>query len=142
MAAKKKAKKVKKVKQAKKPKKPVVDPFYPLHPVYSGEYQKPKGPPKRGRWIDTGSMSQSRYFQKSVLLKDGRILVAGGQGPEHMLETVEVWDSATGQWSPTGSMMQYRVAHTLVLLPSGKVLAAGCFLDKSAEIWTDSADKW
>ena len=81
MAAKKKAKKVKKVKQAKKPKKPVVDPFYPLHPVYSGEYQKPKGPPKRGRWIDTGSMSQSRYFQKSVLLKDGRILVAGGKVP-------------------------------------------------------------
>jgi N-acetylneuraminic acid mutarotase len=146
MMAKKKTKKkpTKKTKKkvAKRAKKPVVDPFYPLHPAFSGEYQKPKDPPKRGRWMDTGSMFQSRYFQKSVLLKDGKVMVAGGQGPEHMLETVEVWDADTGQWSPTGNMAQYRVAHTLVLLASGKVLAAGGFLDKSAEIWAASDGKW
>jgi N-acetylneuraminic acid mutarotase len=87
-------------------------------------------------------MAQARYFQKSVLLKDGRIMVAGGQGPEHMLETVEIWDTESGQWSPTGNMAQYRVAHSLVLLGSGKVLAAGGFLDKSAEVWGVSDNKW
>lgn len=137
MAAKKKAKKT-----AVRVKKCKVDPFFPLHPGFSGEYRKPADAPKRGRWVDTGSMSQSRYFQKAVLLKDGRVLVAGGQGPEHMLETVEIWDSSTGQWSPTVSMRQYRVAHTLALLPTGKVLAAGGFLDQSAEIWTAGDGKW
>lgn len=142
MARKKTAKKKTTRKKSKGARKPIVDPFYPLHPAFTGEYRKPKDAPRRGRWTDTGSMAQSRYFQKSVLLKDGRVLVAGGQGPEHMLETVEVWDAQTGQWSPTGSMAQYRVAHTLMLLSSGKVLAAGGFLDRSTEIWAASDGKW
>ena len=141
-AKKKKASRKKTTKKKTTRKKLLVNPFYPLHPVLTVEYQKPKDPPRRGRWIDTGSMASARYFQKSVLLKDGRVMVAGGQGPEHMLETVEVWDAESGQWSPTGNMVHYRVAHTLVLLASGKVLAAGGFLDKSAEVWGASDNKW
>jgi hypothetical protein len=67
------------------------------------------------------------------VLRDGRVLVSGGDTPiacAHSCGTVsaasaEVYDPATGVWSPTGSMSVARATHLSVTLADGRVLVAG-----------------
>ena len=83
---------------------------------------------KMGTWSLTGSMSTARSLNTATLLPSGRVLVAGGPGPEMFdppLATAEVYDPSTGIWAPTGKMRTARFSHTATLLTSGKVLVAG-----------------
>jgi len=66
----------------------------------------------------TGSMGTARVGAAATLLKDGRVLVAGG-----WLATAELFDPATGTFAPTGSMQMART--TATLLNDGKVLVTG-----------------
>lgn len=85
-----------------------------------------------GRWDATGSMNEVRgswYIgaqPAAVVLRDGRVLVAGGRGEElQPLASAELYDPDTGVWTPTGSMNVGREAQTMSLLPDGRVLASG-----------------
>jgi N-acetylneuraminic acid mutarotase len=78
--------------------------------------------PVRGKWSFTGSMTVARVGQSAVLLQDGEVLVAGGDG--NTPSTAELYNPATGTWTATGSMTTARSTN-LVLLPNGEVLAAG-----------------
>lgn len=78
--------------------------------------------PVRGKWSFTGSMTVARSGQSAVLLQNGEVLVAGGNG--NTPSTAELDSPATGAWTATGSMTTARSTN-LVLLPSGEVLAAG-----------------
>ncbi len=81
--------------------------------------------PVKGTWSTTSSMNVPRSGHTATLLKDGRVLVAGGSGGSYSISSAELYDPVKGTWSTTGSMNYERDAHTATLLNNGKVLVAG-----------------
>ncbi len=82
--------------------------------------------PGSGTFSATGSMSTPREGHTATMLRDGRVLVAGGS-PNGIQTTgsAEIYDPAGGRFSNTGHLNQPRVAHVAALLGTGKVLIAG-----------------
>jgi hypothetical protein len=88
----------------------------------------------------------------TVLLPNGKVLVAGGQWPGTLYsKTAEIYDPATGTWTPTGDMTIGRGnGPAATLLPDGRVLVAGGStgggaVTATAEIYdptTVDADRW
>jgi N-acetylneuraminic acid mutarotase len=79
-----------------------------------------------GSWAAAESMHKVRLDQAAVLLKDGRVLVAGGvDASGTALNSAEVYDPTTGHWTLIGSMTNARAGFTLTVLPDGQVVAAG-----------------
>jgi hypothetical protein len=85
--------------------------------------------PRTNSWRAAASMPEPRYVHESVLLHDGRVLLAGGwyamsnADPSH--ETAVIYDPATDKWSATGSMTTARAEFGLAMLLDGRVLVAG-----------------
>jgi len=78
----------------------------------------------------TGSMATGRANHSATLLKDGRVLVAGGLvafAPlgSTLTASAEQYDPATGSFSKTGGMGNPRYWHTATLLTNGQVLITG-----------------
>ncbi len=103
---------------------------------------------RSGTWSPTGSMSAARTEHTATLLKNGNVLVAGGQGTNGFpLASAELYDPSTGTWSPTGSMSNTRQLHTVTLLKDGNVLVAGGIGNgfnylSSAELYDPSTGTW
>jgi hypothetical protein len=87
----------------------------------------------------------------ATLLKDGRVLIAGGAdfgidiGKFSLLDSAELYDPATGKWRPTASfnrILGYPVSATL--LTNGKVLAVGPSNPQgySAELYDPVTETW
>jgi hypothetical protein len=113
-------------------------------------------------WSPTGSLAQGRWRHTATLLRDGRLLVAGGfsgatgNNAQPVEDTVEIFDPATGTWSPAARMATRRALHSAVLLPSGKVLVVGgrtcdqpppavcdfTFRSSSAELYDPATNTW
>jgi hypothetical protein len=79
----------------------------------------------------TGSMNEARQQASATLLKDGRVLVVGGNdvGTSTNLDTkpsAELYDPATGKFTFTGSPHVAGVPVISVLLKDGRVLVIGC----------------
>ena len=76
-----------------------------------------------------GNMQQSRFAGTFTLLRNGKVLAAGGRSSQGgaALASAEIYDPLTRTWTPTGSMSETRFTHTATLLPNGKVLVAGGF---------------
>ena len=93
--------------------------------------------PKTGTFTRTASLPEARHFQTATLLKDGRVLIAGGETPAEGMGTATalLYNPATGKFSPTGSMTRPRIFHTATLLRDGRVLIAGGNGDNSAEVY-------
>jgi hypothetical protein len=107
--------------------------------------------PTTGTFGPTGSMAASRDFHTATLLRDGRVLIAGGTDTyAHALSSAELYDPATGTFSPTGSLAGPRGFHTATLLLDGRVLIAGGTSDswgghqflESAEIYDPATGKF
>ncbi len=86
--------------------------------------------PTSGQFAPTGAMSSARWGSpsKAVLLRDGKVLVAGGDASLGTLASGhgDLYDPESGQFTLThGSMITPRRFATATLLPSGKVLFAG-----------------
>ncbi|BBL77018.1 kelch repeat-containing protein [Methylomagnum ishizawai] len=81
-------------------------------------------------WTATGALPQARYQHTATLLRDGKVLAAGGiynidpETPPYLADAA-LYDPATGLWTATGSLPQINYYHTATLLPNGKVLAVG-----------------
>jgi hypothetical protein len=61
-----------------------------------------------------------------VVLKNGKVLVAGGRGANNtVLASAELYDPSTGSWTYADTLSVARYGHTTTLLLSGHVLVAG-----------------
>jgi hypothetical protein len=72
-------------------------------------------------------MATPRASNTATLLRDGRVLLAGGYPGEGRppSATAELYDPATGAFTSARPMLAGRADHTATLLPDGQVLLAG-----------------
>jgi hypothetical protein len=96
-------------------------------------------------------MPTQRADHVSILLADGRVLVAGGDndcaGGERKSAAAELYDPTTGTFSSTGPLNVPRAHFTAVRLSDGRVFAVGGDNDASgflasAEIYDPATDAW
>ena len=79
-----------------------------------------------------GSMASARAFHNSVVLPDGKVMVAGGQArpvpfsDDTAALTPELWDPATETFTPMASNTIPRTYHSVgILLPDARVMVGG-----------------
>ena len=108
-------------------------------------------PSELGSFRASATLAQARQLHTSTVLKDGRVLVAGGTGASaQALATAELYDPATGKWTAVPSMNTARArGHRATLLSSGKVLVTGGWGSSTstyplseAEIFDPATLKW
>ena len=102
-----------------------------------------------GTWNPTGSFATPRYSSQMVLLPNGNVLAAGGNGPSGVLASAEVYNTTTGTWTTTAPLATARSDFQMLLLPSGSVLAAGgstgpsaTDVSKTAELYSAATGSW
>jgi len=84
--------------------------------------------PATGRFHPTGSMRVARKHHTATLLRDGQVLLAGGEDNNgHALESAELYNPGSGTFRTTGRMMSAHDSGTATLLGDGSVLVAGGF---------------
>jgi hypothetical protein len=81
----------------------------------------------QGQWIRVASPSLARFRHTATLLKDGRVLITGGDDYSVASRALpaEIYDPAHGTWTNTGPMTIVRSDHTATLQPDGTVLVVG-----------------
>ena len=104
--------------------------------------------PSTGRFRPAGSMHVARKHHTATLLRDGRVLVAGGEDNNgHALESAEVYNPGSGTFQTVGRMMSPHDSHTATLLGDGRVLIAGGFsgargVTAEAELFEPGSDRF
>lgn len=102
--------------------------------------------PSTAAWGPTGAMQTPRRTYASVLLADGRVLVAGGRGSPAVLASTEVYDPGTGTFTAAADMAEARAGHAAVLLTTGRVLVmggdTGVDIVKTAELFDPATGSW
>jgi len=82
--------------------------------------------PTSGSFRATGSMMTPREGHTATLLRNGKVLVAGGSANgTTTTASAEVYDYKTGRFTAIAPMGVPRETHTATLLRNGKVLIAG-----------------
>jgi N-acetylneuraminic acid mutarotase len=82
--------------------------------------------PVANTWTTTGSMRSPRSLHAAVLLRDGRVLVAGGYDTDNNpIASAEIFDPARGRWEVAPSLPSPHGHPISALLPGGEVLVAG-----------------
>ncbi len=93
-----------------------------------------------------GSMTAKRATHTATLLKNGKVLMAGGfVSNGGGLSSAEVYDPASKTFTPAENMTVARASHTATLLPNGKVLISGGYNGdylKSAELYDPSTNRF
>lgn len=92
--------------------------------------------PATNRWQLSTESQIGRNLHTATLLKDGNVLVAGGDiGNSNT--TAELYMAGSGQWSNTGNMSTVRFRHTATLLSDGRVLVAGGSRSQFPDYYSD-----
>ena len=78
--------------------------------------------PKTRHWIETGEMKTPRFGGIAILLQNGKVLVAGGEGAEGALSSAELYDPVVGGWVKTGSLKKPHAGGKAFLKSDGKVI--------------------
>ena len=84
----------------------------------------------------TVNMAFGRAFHTATLLKDGKVLFAGGFNPAAVatngwLTTMEKYDPLTRLFGSAANLFEARAYHTATMMGDGKVLIAGGFNGKN-----------
>ena len=91
--------------------------------------------PIAGEFSLLGELSTQRYSSTATLLRDGRVLIAGGDnwsdGGGGPLANVDIYDPETKTVGQGPSMTTPRAYHTATLLKNGKVFIAGGSIEVS-----------
>ena len=102
-----------------------------------------------GTWSAAAPLSQARWASASVVLRDGRVLLAGGttgNSSINAVTTATIFDPATGFWTSATGMLQARAYATAVLLSDGSVLVVGGSRNgeplDTAERYFPATDTW
>jgi large repetitive protein len=97
------------------------------------------------RWTHTADLTTARSAACAVVLNDGRLLVAGGQGDSGSVSAVDIYGT-DGVFSAGPPMTQARARAACVALADGRVLVAGgndgSGSLSTAEIFDPSGNKW
>src|SRR5688572_20673241 len=89
----------------------------------------------------TGSLDMPRAYHTATLLRDGKVMVAGGGTYSiPFFSSAELYDPATGLWTTTASLHISRNSHTATLLPDGTVLVAGGYNSSGIPFYLSSSE--
>ena len=112
--------------------------WWRLSPDATGDYVK-------GTWSQLSSMAHSRLYYASAVLRDGRVLVAGGEwtdsgsefnGVEIYDPILDTWSTNAGPgWANIGDAVTCVLADGRVLLGNNFANAIGIF-DPETDTWT------
>jgi hypothetical protein len=84
--------------------------------------------PRTGSFIQVGALAVPRVFHVAALLRDGRVLLAGGMDPvlnSRGVASAELFDPVANRFSRIADMTRPRQGASAVWLPSGEVLIVG-----------------
>ncbi|MEO5978966.1 MAG: IPT/TIG domain-containing protein, partial [Chryseolinea sp.] len=94
----------------------------------------------------TGGLSYPRSGHTATLLPNGKVLIAGGSGPNATFMPCEIYDPATGVFSVTGTLNTTRGEHNAFLLSNGKVLVIGGHQGTTTanicEVYDPATEQW
>ena len=83
--------------------------------------------PETDKWSQAKDMREGHSGGLAVVLKDGRVLIAGGYNQGEALASSEVFDPITNEWMRTDTMARKTFANTGTVLDDGSVLFTGGF---------------
>jgi N-acetylneuraminic acid mutarotase/HEAT repeat protein len=103
--------------------------------------------PVTGKWSETAAMNTARNSHTATLLRDGKVLVAGGtDAAGHALASCELYDPASGKWNGTGPLNTARFYHAAALQADGRVMIAGGHTGSAplsdTEFYDPATGKW
>ena len=96
-------------------------------------------------WQGTGSLAYKRVHHVATTLKNGLVLITGGQEDDGV--ATELYDPKTGTFSATGVPKQAHYGHSSALLLDGRVLVAGGdqilhTANPTCELYDPQTGKW
>lgn len=80
---------------------------------------------KTREWTPGAPLHTARSDHAAVTLKDGRVMVIGGNLDTKLLASVEIYDVHANAWTLAAPLPRPRTQHSAVLLNDGRVLVAG-----------------
>lgn len=105
--------------------------------------------PGTASFSSTGSLDVARMNHSATLLDDGKVLIAGGTGPNgEQYNTAELYDPATGKFTSAGTLNKARTGHHASLIsqpgkPSQVLIYGGYSLsgpEQTWELWDETAN--
>jgi Kelch motif protein len=102
--------------------------------------------PWAGEWHAAAPLRVARSDHSAALLKDGRVLVAGGHRGSEWLRSAEIYDPARDVWDIVRPLPRARSLFTMTTLPDGTVLAVGGTeegpMSATSVIYDPVRDRW
>ncbi|HET8568887.1 MAG TPA: kelch repeat-containing protein [Candidatus Limnocylindria bacterium] len=103
--------------------------------------------PDSRTWLIGAPLREPRSDHGATALRDGRVLVTGGNQGARLLRTTEIYDPSTNTWTIAAPMPRPRTQFSIATLIDGRVLVAGGFRDdgritRETLIYDPARDRW
>ena len=106
--------------------------------------------PNTDTWSRADDMLEGHSGGHAVVLKDGRVLIAGGHNQSEGLAASEIFDPSSNEWMRTSSMVRKTFANTASVLQDGTVLFTGGFgmsrskggITPGSEVFDPKTNEW
>lgn len=103
--------------------------------------------PESRSWLVGAPLVEARSDHSAAALRDGRILVAGGNQGARLLRSVEIYDPFGDRWTRAAPLPRPRTQFSMTTMVDGRILVAGGFQDDgvitaTTEIYDPETDRW